>query len=176
MCQFKTLLDIRAHLYDPNMTFSPSTSMYLEHRDPGSFPNDRASPEPPTVRTRIFCKETPAWLHISAGLASHGWAWVNSLSRSYQTSPDISCITDRRTCQVKLRCHTLKPQVNFSQDIKGKTETLNSHLCLLKGKRKERDRKGDVDTEWTHWEEAFLCRSIELQSLDLFSGCMNVHL
>lgn len=45
---------MNSDLYEPNITFSPSTSMYLEHIDPGSFPNDRARPHPLTILTRMF--------------------------------------------------------------------------------------------------------------------------
>lgn len=44
----------QTNLYDPDITFSPSTNIYLEQSDPGRRPKDRAKPEPLTVRTRRF--------------------------------------------------------------------------------------------------------------------------
>ncbi len=36
------LFGLYTNLYDPNITFSPSTNMYLEHSDPGRRPKDMA--------------------------------------------------------------------------------------------------------------------------------------
>lgn len=53
------------------MTFSPSTSMYLELREPGSFPKDSASPAPFSVRTRRFCDRKKPTLKKKIRFVTH---------------------------------------------------------------------------------------------------------
>ena len=65
------------------MTFSPSTSMYLELREPGSLPKERASPAPFTDRTRRFCDTNTLvthWLHTGYTLVT---PWLQFLHTGY---------------------------------------------------------------------------------------------
>lgn len=128
------------------MTFSPSTSMYLEHKLPGSFPNDRASPAPLSVRTRRFCRETPRWLHTSGGLASHRWSRTNRVSSAVsQLHRDVQ--TAAQTVQTRLMKPPQEKKKRKNVGVFTKREETNQGNKLLKVTHQMKGSDGPVH-EW----------------------------
>lgn len=163
--------------------------MYLDDRDPGSLPKDKASPAPFTVRTRRFCEETPTKLHIRSGfcIARISLCQLSQPQPSNSTSLFHACAADFGRCQVKLWHRRSQPKSTFSKD-KRRTQTSYVYTPATyvyqagrERRREKREMERKIKSEQPRWEEATLnCQpcvswSIELHSLDLFSGSMNVH-